>query len=165
MAPSSVIKEMERELRGMEALLERAFLGTDWSKIPADRPIFYGVSVEVGKDGIPHLREFGNLRPPDILGLEAPREPLVSLVEDPKTDRVHVTAEMPGVEKEDIILRVMHDGIRIRAHAADRRYHAALDLTPGLDPASARATYRNGVLDVTLERRASPGPAQDVRID
>lgn len=155
---------MERELREMRSIMDRAFHDLDWERLPANKTVYYGVSVEVGPDGIPHVREFGNVRP-DPRGMLAAREPLMSVVEEPDGRQAHVTAELPGVELQDIKLTALQDGLRLAAASRSRTYESEIELEPGIDPASARATYRNGVLDVTLARRPSKVRSSVVPLD
>lgn len=85
-------------------------------------------------------------------------------------DEVVVMADLPGYDREDIDVRVDDGRLTIRAERdaeretdggeTDHRYlrrerrHESVtrtvDLPSGVDPEGAAATYRNGVLSVTL---------------
>lgn len=67
-------------------------------------------------------------------------------------DEIHVVADMPGVEKEDIELTVEGSTLNIRASSGDRSYDERVDLGASVDPDTAEATYNNGVVQVTLEK-------------
>lgn len=114
-------------------------------------PIFYGFSISVGADGKPIVNEFGNLKP----GLKGPElteeiEPLVDVVDG--KDSVKVYAELPGVEKKDIGISVSDSGLAISVTSEKRRYYKEVDLPSKVDPDTAKATYKNGVLEVCLEK-------------
>ncbi|MEM2875889.1 MAG: archaeal heat shock protein Hsp20 [Candidatus Bathyarchaeia archaeon] len=138
----------------------------DGSKIREVGPIVYGYSVIVGPDGKPQIREFGNVKPslePTPLGLSRPklkvseqREPLVEVIEDAST--ISVVAELPGVEKKDIDLTCTERLLSISADTEARKYFKELKLPAEVDPKSAKAKYRNGVLEVILNK-SKPKPA------
>lgn len=65
---------------------------------------------------------------------------------------IHVVADMPGVEKDQIDLRVDGSVLNIQASNGDRSYDERVDLGTTVDPDSAEATYNNGVLQITLEK-------------
>jgi len=131
----------------------------DGTKVKTWGPYVYGYSMSVGPDGKPVIREFGNVRP-SRLGV--PRageemEPLVDVVTGDKV--VQVIAEVPGVEKEDIHLFGTEETLTISVDAEKRKYRKNVDLPVKVDPKSAKASYKNGVLEVTLERLEKEKPA------
>jgi HSP20 family protein len=114
-------------------------------------PIFYGFSISVRTDGKPTVNEFGNVKP----GLKGPElteeiEPLVDVVDG--KDSVTVFAELPGVEKREIGLSATESSLTISVPSDKRRYYKQVDLPSKVNPDSARATYKNGVLEVCLEK-------------
>jgi len=117
-------------------------------------PFIYGFSMTIGPDGRPIIREFGNVRrvsgKPSI-GEE--REPLVDVFEDGKT--ISVIAEIPGVNKEDIKLKISDDKLIIQAESGDRKYYKEVKLPAKVKVESAKANYKNGVLEVKLEKKKS----------
>jgi HSP20 family protein len=115
------------------------------------KPYVYGFSVSIGPDGKPVIREFGNVRR-DRSGpkIKEDREPLVDVLEE--DEDVVVVAELPGVEKEDIKLHAAKDNLTISVDTSNRKYYKELDLPRGVDPGSARAVYKNGVLEVRLRK-------------
>jgi len=65
-----------------------------------------------------------------------------------------VTLELPGVSRET--LEVTADDSRLTVHAigeGGRVFHSEIELFHPVEPEAVTATYRNGVLDVTLPRR------------
>lgn len=115
------------------------------------KPYVYGFSVSIGPDGKPMIREFGNVRR-DRSGpkIREDREPLVDVLEE--EEDVVVVAELPGVEKEDIKLHATEDHLTISVDTSNRKYSKELVLPVGVDPGSARAVYKNGVLEVRLRK-------------
>ncbi|MEM0236500.1 MAG: archaeal heat shock protein Hsp20 [Desulfurococcus sp.] len=131
------------ELREIERQLERQGI----------RPYVYGFSITIGPDGKPVIREFGNMRRErgkPVITEE--REPLIDVFES--GDEVTVIAEIPGVEKDKIDVKVSDDGRTLIISASDtnRRYYKEVELPSKVDPSSAKASYKNGVLEVKLKK-------------
>jgi HSP20 family protein len=121
-----------------------------------------GFSVRMGPDGKPHISTFGNKAavargPGGAPAISADeREPLTDVIEDEK--QVAITMEMPGVDKTDINLNMTEDALEISVDNERRKYHKRVRLPVKVDPATTKATYKNGILDVTV-KRLSPGEA------
>ncbi|MCS7094406.1 MAG: Hsp20/alpha crystallin family protein [Thaumarchaeota archaeon] len=129
-------------------------------------PIVYGYSITIGPDGRPIVREFGNVRPgrrgePPMLKVE--REPLVDVLDE--EDKVRVVAEVPGVRKEDISLNVSDSKLVIRVETEQRRYYKEVDLPAEVDADNSKASYNNGVLEVTLPKKVAKRPARQIKVD
>ncbi len=84
---------------------------------------------------------------------EAPQEPAADVLEGVR--EVFVTVEVPGVSREDIELRVSEGALVVAASTPDRKYYQEIPLPAPVLPTPVRTTYRNGVLDVTLEKTRS----------
>lgn len=66
---------------------------------------------------------------------------------------VYVTVELLGVANDDVAIEVTERTLSVaapRTGAPD--YRLQIGLPSPVDPGSAKATYRNGTLDVTLDR-------------
>jgi HSP20 family protein len=116
-------------------------------------PYVYGVRITIGPDGRPIIERFGNVK--TIRGkpmISEEREPLVDVFED--KDEITVIAEIPGVEKDKIKIRISDDRRKliIRASNEHRKYYKEVELPAEVDPQSAKASYRNGVLEVKLKK-------------
>lgn len=146
-----VFEEFDRLEEMMDEMTKHAFEGEPSEKLRAFRPYVYGFSMSVGPDGKPVIREFGNVQK-NRFGpkIREEREPLVDVLEEGKY--VVVVAELPGVEKEEINLRATEDALTISVDTADRKYHKELALPAKVDPKSAKASYKNGVLEVRLTK-------------
>jgi HSP20 family protein len=77
-------------------------------------------------------------------------EPFVDDVLDEKSKTLKLIAEMPGVEKQDIKLTVQDRMAYISAEKGERKYRAEIPLKYRVDEDSAKATYSNGILEVTF---------------
>mgnify|MGYP001765949009 CR=1 FL=1 len=112
-------------------------------------PVFYGFSISIDNEGKPIVNEFGNVKP----GLKGPElaeeiEPLVDVIDS--KDAVKIYAELPGVEKGDIDLSATESSLTISVHGEKKRYHKEVDLPQKVNPDTAKATYKNGVLEVCV---------------
>lgn len=155
-------QEMDRMMDRMLAQLRR----TDWSHVPTGQPVYYGVSVDVGPDGVPRVQQFGNVTPQQGLLESGVREPFVTSFMDDENDQLRVTAEMPGVDKKSIKVEVQDDALVLRAEGEDRKYEKMLRLTAPVDADSAKARYNNGVLEVTLDLKKPAKPkGRDVKVE
>ena len=114
-------------------------------------PYYYGFSVTIGPDGIPRIKEWGNIKP----GITRPRiseaiEPFTDVVEE--EDVIKIVADLPGVEKEDINVEATEREVKISAERGDRKYFKIVKLPARVRPQTAKAQYKNGVLTVVLEK-------------
>ena len=126
-------------------------------------PFVYGFSytAEPGKE--PVLREFGNVKP--TLGGITPsagREPMVDVMEDEKAYKIF--AELPGVEKESIKLDATENRITIET-AGEKKFQKSIELESAVDPDSSKASYKNGVLSVELEKKEKPKKGKEIKIE
>jgi len=145
-----VYDEFDRLEEMMDEMIRTAF-ETPSKEAKFRRPYVYGFSMSIGPDGKPVIREFGNVqssqRGPRI---REEREPLVDVMEEDKD--VVILAELPGVERDDINLHATEDHLTISVDTAERKYHKELTLPAMVDPKSAQASYKNGVLEVRLKK-------------
>ncbi|RLF09308.1 MAG: Hsp20/alpha crystallin family protein [Thermoprotei archaeon] len=149
-----IFEEMEREFERMEEMMSRIF-EQSFAKLPAGKeqgPFIYGFSVTVGPDGKPVVREFGNVRPtPRGPMVQEETEPLVDVMDE--GDYVKVYAELPGVNKEDIKLNASEDELVISVDTPQRKYYKEVKLPARVKPDTAKASYKNGVLEARLEKQ------------
>ena len=116
-------------------------------------PFIYGYSVTVGPDGKPEIREFGNIKPQEHgkqhFEITDKREPLVDIIEE--DNKIRIIAEMPGVEKEQIKIELVNAKLQISVEG-DKKYFKSIDLPAKVDPEQTKASYKNGILEVTLSK-------------
>jgi len=122
-------------------------------------PFVYGYSITIGPDGKPVIRQFGNILPsalPKGVEVRPEREPLVDVIDEDKA--VRVVAEIPGVKKEDIDLRVENHTLYIRVDTEMRKYYKEVTLPADIEISGVKASYNNGVLEVTLPKKTAEKP-------
>jgi HSP20 family protein len=136
----------------IEALLE---------EMGESAPFVYGFSI-IHRPGVdPELREFGNISeysqneensfPSEM------KDPFIDVFEN--GELVHVLAEFPEIEKENLLLRATAQSLEIRILGAFD-YSENIELPVAVDPKSAQANYKNGVLEVTFRRSAEEKPIE-----
>lgn len=122
-------------------------------------PFIYGYSITIGPDGKPVIRQFGNVVPgalPRGVEVRPEREPLVDVFEEDQN--VKVVAEIPGVRKEDIDLTVDEKMLTIKVDTEQRKYYKEVELPVEVSTTGVKATYNNGVLEVTLPKKQASKP-------
>jgi HSP20 family protein len=159
-------EDIDKMFQEMEKMMEEEFK-TFTSKVPKDYvrvrklpdgrtvrelgPFVYGYSVKIGPDGKPEIREFGNVKPSRFgPRVKEEREPLVDVIE---TDgEVHIVAELPGVEKNDVKLHGTENTLTISVETPQRKYFKEVTLPAKVNVKEAKTQYKNGVLEVTLPK-------------
>ena len=132
-----------------------------------------------------------NRRPGDILGIEElldawldmanlaanlenemGRTPIVSKprhegtmsYEDREKDIVF-TIDMPGVQKKDININIEPNAISVKAeNGGKRKYNYSRKFKPTIDVDSAKATFKNGVLDITVSKIDTKPKGKSIKI-
>jgi HSP20 family protein len=102
---------------------------------------------------------------------------IVPSVDVAETDKeIEITAELPGLERKDVEISLEDDVLTIRGekktesvqdnkkdgdnknyHLNERSYgvfYRVLQLPPGIDPSTVKATMSNGVLKITIPKPA-----------
>ena len=75
------------------------------------------------------------------------------------------TIDMPGVEKKDIDINVEEHSITVKAEKeGERKYNYSRKFKPIVDIDSAKATFKNGVLDITLTKAEEIPKGKSVKI-
>jgi HSP20 family protein len=93
------------------------------------------------------------------------RAPLVDTAIDEKQNALRVTAEIPGVNKEDIKVNVSGKNVTIHAEKGDKKYHADIPVDVELDDSSsAKATYTNGILELNIKLKQAP-KGKEIKIE
>ena len=112
-------------------------------------PYYYGYTMTVGPDGKPVVKEYGNVKP-GLLPNSDTREPIVDTIVDEKEKVVKLIAEMPGVEKTDVKIVVDNKVVDVSAEHGEKKYHAKVPLKHKVDENSAKASYKNGILQLVF---------------
>jgi len=120
-------------------------------------PFYYGYTMTVGPDGKPEVKEYGNARP-KLLPTSEIREPLVDTIIDEKEKLVKLVAEMPGLEKSDVKIDVEGKFVNIDAEHGDRKYHVRVPIKHKVLEDSAKASYKNGILELVFKLHEQEKP-------
>ena len=158
--------------------LVREYQTSDGAMVREVGPLVYGYSMTIGPDGKPKVREFGNVKSPNQLGvtgtvgkatkssqqISAEREPLVDLNTTDK--EVKVVLEIPGVKKENIKINVFDEAVEITANNPQRKYHKTIDLPKEANPETAKSTYQNGILEIIFSKKENTKPkGKEIKIE
>jgi len=165
-----IFEEIDKEFSEAEDMLNRLFRTVRESGpgISQTVPYYYGYQITVGPDGKPRIREFGNARPASkgLMQQSNVRQPLVDTNFDEKENLLTITAEMPGITKQDVKVGIEEGLVTIRAEKGDKKYHTELPVDSELDADSAKATYTNGILELKIKLKTPPKPkAREVKVD
>lgn len=113
-------------------------------------PFYYGYTMTVGPNGKPIVKEYGNVKP-GLLPSSDTREPVVDTIVDEKEKLVKLVAEMPGVEKTDVKILVQDKFVDISAEHGEKKYHVKVPIKYKVDENSAKASYKNGILELIFK--------------
>jgi len=97
--------------------------------------------------------------------------PLVDIYE--RDDSLVLVVDLPGLKRAEIDVQVTADTVTVEGERAPKatpgsirlerpagRFRRSFRIGLPVDPAGVRATYRAGVLEITLPKTAAPGPAR-----
>ena len=75
------------------------------------------------------------------------------------------TIDMPGVQKKDIDINVEPNSISVRAeNGGKRKYNYNRRFKPTVDIDSAKATFKNGVLDITVSKIDTTPKGKSIKV-
>jgi len=143
------------------------------TKVREVGPLVYGYSMTIGPDGKPKVREFGNMRPSYRMGgMSASAKPVISSEREPLADvtttdkEIKVIIEMPGVSKENIKINAYDQSVEVKSEDPQRKYHRVIDIPPEADTETVKSTYKNGVLEISFQRKEQVKPkGKEVKIE
>jgi HSP20 family protein len=150
-----------RDLWGFDEDID--MMWKEMQKDPNARTWYYGYQVNIGPDGKPHVKEFGNVGPRDGHRQLSVREPLIDVSVDEKEGNVKVIAEMPGADKTSIKVNATEEHVTITANNSGKPYSAEVPLSVHVDPNTADASYTNGILQVIFKKKG-PEPPKGVNV-
>lgn len=98
--------------------------------------------------------------------IERYRKPFIDIIESDK--EIVATVEMPGLEKGDIKINLTEDRLEVSTetkHEEEKKekgyiykerrsgsYYRTISLPSSIDPANAKASYNNGVLEIKMPK-------------
>ena len=127
-------------------------------------PFFYGYTMTVGPDGKPVVKEYGNTKS-DQPPLSDTREPIVDTIVNEKEKVVKLVAEMPGVEKTDVRIVVDNKIVNLSAEHGEKKYDIKVPLQHKVDENSAKASYKNGILELVFKLVAEKQTGKKVEVE
>ena len=75
------------------------------------------------------------------------------------------TIDMPGVQKKDIKINVEPNAINVKAeNGGSRKYNYSRRFKPTVDVESSKATFKNGVLDITIQKKETKPTGKSIKI-
>jgi HSP20 family protein len=150
---NDIYEELERLGDLIDETMQKIFDNSS-DNLQANRNRIRGFSIKIGSSGKPRIREMNSIQSPldavDEADIIDDGEPLVDIIEERNT--FIVLAALPGVNKSDIDLRVTENCMTISIDTDDYEWYDEFDLPTKIEPKSARASYKNGVLEVKLEK-------------
>lgn len=178
--PRDIFSELDEMRKQMERIFEDQF-GDIQSKAPKELireyetsegrrvreigPFVHGYSMTIGPDGKPRVREFGNVKSSSADGASIFNRPTISSEREPMADvtttekEVKVIVELPGVSKENIRVNAHDNSVEVTTtNAEKRRYRHVVEIPPDTDMNTARSTYKNGILEVTFNKKEQSKP-------
>lgn len=163
-------EQINREFSDAEDMLNRMFktVTESGNADSQTQPYFYGYQITVGPEGKPHIREFGNVRPSQkgLVEQSAIREPLVDSSINEKESTLVITAEMPGIIKEDVKVTMEEGLVTIHAEKGTKKYHAELPVDNELDADSTKASYINGVLELKIQfKKPIKSKSKEIKVE
>ncbi len=150
--------DFERVQKEFEKMFEDYFNDFHGFELPRPdgsfKPLVYGFSMHVDENGKPVISEFGNVAR-QARGAKArdAREPLVDLINGEK--EITVLAELPGVDKKNLQLKVTKNTLSIDVTDPERRFAKTLRLPADVDEKASKASLKNGILEVILKKRVA----------
>lgn len=134
----------EDEFKRMESLTRKT----------GGKPMVWGFSIKTGPGGKPIVEQFGNVEAEEK-EIRQEREPLYDLIN--KEKEISVLAELPGVEKNEIKLSLDDTRTHLEINAPGK-FYKKVKLPAKVRPDLGRATYKNGVLEINLEKEKPEKP-------
>jgi HSP20 family protein len=163
-------EQIDKEFSEAEDMLNRVFRTIRESSNTGSQtyPYFYGYQVTIGPEGKPHLREFGNVRPSEkgLIEQSTVRQPLVDTTFNEKENIMVITAEMPGITKEDVKVTMEEGLVTIHAEKGNKKYHTEIPVDKELDADSTKASYINGILELKIQfKKPLKSKSKEIKVD
>jgi HSP20 family protein len=147
---NDIYEELEKLGDLIDETIQKAF-ETSSEKTPIHRSPIQGFFIKMGPDGKVRIQEFNKrkLQPKKTKKFKE-LEPLVDFIENDET--LVVLAALPGVKRDAINIRTTKNKLTISVDTPNLEYHKDLKLPAKVDPKSACASCKNGVLKVKLRK-------------
>ena len=77
-----------------------------------------------------------------------------SVTED--DEKYRITWDVPGFEKDQINVTIKRNIISVKATSDSRKFQKSVELNEVFDTTNVRATYKNGVLSIEVDKASIP---------
>jgi HSP20 family protein len=139
------IKKLEKMMDDLMKSLESSNRHSRWH-----RPT-YGFSAAFTRNKRPIIRRFKSYKRSYLDSeIKGEYEPLIDVFDE--KDGVRVIVEVLGAEKDDIDIYATEESLTISIHKDDIKFYKEIPLPARVDPKTAVATCKNGVLAVHLKK-------------
>lgn len=160
-------EDFDRIFEEARKMMEGMFReGVPFKSFEPGKPFIHGFKINIGPNGKPEISEFGNRTKKTQNGAPAiseEREPLTDIIEG--LNDVAITVEIPGVEKDDINLNATESALEIKVVTPARKYLKTVDLPCDVKPKTTKATYKNGILDVVIQRKEKKHDGEGFKVN
>ncbi len=84
---------------------------------------------------------------------------------DDNEENLLVTVDLPGVDKQNIDLRMRDDVIYVRAEKEDIEFLGHIHSAEKIDPEKAKASFKNGLLDIKVPLKEKKLSAIRIKVE
>jgi HSP20 family protein len=84
---------------------------------------------------------------------------------DDNEENLLVTVDLPGVDKQNIDLRMRDDVIYVRAEKSDIEFSGHIHSAEKIDPEKAKASFKNGLLDIKVPLKEKKLSAIRIKVE
>lgn len=145
---NDIYDELEKLGEMIDETMQKSFENS--VDAPNRRDRFRGFSIKIRPYRTPRVREDQNPQSFQTETEDEGQEPLVDFINEGKM--LIILAAIPGVNKDEIELRVTESCLTISVDADNIEWYDEFELPTKVKPKSAHASYKNGVLEVRLEK-------------
>lgn len=146
-------KEFERIIEYIEHMMKQSLRDAAKNKMRPGDSIVHGFNINIGPDGKPNVRQFGNY-PRKKSGrkkISVERNPIEDVIETKKN--ITVTIELPDVIEEEIDIDTFDDYIAISVDTPQNNFYRRINLPCIIKPKMVKSTFINGILDISLKKK------------
>lgn len=158
---NDVYEELERLGDLIDATIQKAFENSS-EKRGVHKSRVRGFSMKVGPHEKPNIQYF-NRKLREKTKINEDPDPLIDLIED--AENVIVLASLPGVKREAIDIRATKNRLTVSVDTPNLKYNKELKLPAKIYPKSARASYKNGVLEIKLKKLQQSAKNEKVSVN
>jgi len=139
------LDELDRFFEDFQKSIQDQIRRTVGDAKSAAAPYVTGFTLRLEPSGKPNIEKFG-----DNAQTAGFRAPLSEQFVDQKSGVLKAVFDLPGVSKENIEISTTDRNLVVRAQDGSRKYMCEMALRSEVDQESAKADYRNGVLEVSF---------------